>query len=1061
MDDFNHLDGIGSQELLDLFADIDSIPNSNSHTILRNQTGPYASAQSNQLSLNTNQSKTRMNCNTNNANSTLNSNTKGASNTRLNSDTRNKKPDILEKNCRLLKTSTIPQGSFFNFDYFNEIQTKSFEIVYNTNSNFLLVAPTGSGKTVIFELAILSLVQHTKSPKIVYIAPTKALCQERFEDWQSRFKLKVSLITGDITGSTNYNLLITTPEKFDSITRNGKNIYQLVLVDEIHFIKDSSRGSCLEVLLTNLKTRIVAVSATISNINDIANWLNAKMLYFGQEYRPVQLEKHVYGFQVSQSLFAFEDGLKYKLLALISTFWKGKPVLVFCCTRKSVVSTAEYVSEQTSMFNSCASEGINDKKLGALLRKGLCYNDRKIVEQLFFKGRLLCLFTTSTLALGVNLPAHLVIIKGTLQYNFNTGKLEEYSDLDLLQMIGRAGRPQFDKTGTVLILTTSNRKKYIQDIVDESINNFDTAMEWLKSTFLYLRIQKNPGYYQFKKIDKQDGMKSAEYRLESIYNNELNKLVQAGLVKTNPDRSVMSVTKYGDIMSRYYLKFQTIVNFMKLTDYKQSQVFSCLCKAQEFDEIRFRSDKMILNQINKLSGIKYPIKGKVIDLWQKVSLCLQVSIGNVSLSEIKSGTIQSDITNILTIAKRLFRGMKNVLIERGSAEGIISACKLSQAINCQIWPTGTILKQVEGTKILSAVNKIPKPFITVTATACIDIKVGLENSGVTLKMVKSQLISFNLVIYTTTKVIKHVNLSIENLVAGYSINVKSDNLTVDLICNEFVGIDITKSFSKPERSKFFRQESVEFDGDDIWDDVNVVDLITMDPDVNECHHRCLDKSKCLHKCCKCGISQKTLKKRQASRELENLIDIEMEDMSGLPQLKKICVSTKPASSYSKITKNKSSPPSFSPKTTNNIRNTNDNQEKDFRRKTKREIATFDCYIDEDIDMTLVELDQPAVDTENTQLHSLESELYVPFQFDDYIDLYDIDLPQLELSEKVKETYNALHGINTMPRSVSTDAATIPLLPSKEISLQNLKADWNTQTDELDDDDNVDAILNLF
>ncbi|KAJ3270593.1 ATP-dependent DNA helicase MER3 [Terramyces sp. JEL0728] len=1037
MDDFNHLDGIGTQELHELFPELAREQD------LQLLDPVHRSCESNQR------------CQFQNAQQSNN----------------------VLGNTHKIKTSSIANGSFFKFEYFNEIQTKSFDIVYNTRSNFLLVAPTGSGKTVIFELAILSLLRTNTSPKIVYIAPTKALCQERFEDWQKRFSFQVSLITGDVSQSSNYNLLVTTPEKFDSITRTSSTIFHLVLVDEIHFIKDRTRGSCLEVLLTNLEPRIISVSATISNIHDISIWLNAKLLYFGQEYRPVQLQKHVFGFPVNNTLFAFEDGLKYKLFGLISTYWQKKPVLVFCCTRKSVVSTAEYITTQTNMFTSCDAKVV-DKKLGLLLRKGvgfhhggLCYNDRKIVEELFLTGKLLCLFTTTTLAVGVNLPAHLVIIKGTMQYNFNTGKLEEYSDLDLLQMIGRAGRPQFDNAGTVVILTTSNRKKYIEDIADgkdiiesslhlnliehlntqifkQTIASIETAMEWLKATFLYLRIQKNPGYYQFKNIAKEDGLKTAENRLVSIYNTELSRLVDAGFVKTNPDRSIMSVTKYGDIMSRYYLKFQTVVNFTKLSDYKQQKVFNCLCKAQEFDEIRFHSDKAVLNQINKLSGIKYPIKGKVTELWQKVSLCLQVSIGNISLSDIKSSTIQSDITSILSIAKRLLGGMKSIFIEKGEVEGKAIILNLGVGLQfCRKLELSKVftfedlqnqssqnIESMLGTKILASVNKIPRPFIQIHSLSSHEIAVGLENPGTSLRVFKSRQISFQLVIYSSATILKQTNLTVNNLISRYTTRVKSPTITVELICNDYVGIDIIKNCANPETSKFFKSTSIEFEGDDIWNSVNFDDLMDM-ADEKCCNHKCVDKSKCAHKCCNDGVSQRTLKKRQASRDLENLIDID----NGQPNIKK-------NSTIDKADKTLV----INPK--------------------KRLIATFEHYNDSPFsdvfDQTMLGLDSSESTKGNAPIESIENNS--PKITEAYSDLFnfnvntaDFDDIDLQLSDKARETYNKLHGISSVPRSESTDPDTVPLLPSKVIGLQALKEEWNDEADELASQDDLAAIISMF
>jgi ATP-dependent DNA helicase HFM1/MER3 len=106
-------------------------------------------------------------------------------------------------------------------------------------------------------------------------------------------------------------------------------------------------------------------------------------------------------------------------------------------------------------LNTLTSRGV------AFHNAGIPFEDRRAVEYMFINGKIKVLCATSTLAVGVNLPAHLVIIKGTKQYT-NRG-YEEYDVMDIQQMIGRAGRPQFDKFGVAVILTTQEKKDYYQD----------------------------------------------------------------------------------------------------------------------------------------------------------------------------------------------------------------------------------------------------------------------------------------------------------------------------------------------------------------------------------------------------------------------------------------------------------------------------------------------------------------------------------------------------------------------------------------------------------------------
>jgi ATP-dependent DNA helicase HFM1/MER3 len=237
----------------------------------------------------------------------------------------------------LIPTSRLPDRfrTIFPYTYFNAVQSKCFGTIYEKDVNLVVSAPTGSGKTVIFELAICRLVldQRADNWKIVYLAPTKALCYEKSGDWSKKLQnigLKCVLITGDTDQNDQNlvrqaNLIVTTPEKWDSMTRKLKDqerlmqLVRLFLVDEVHILKES-RGATLEAVVSRMKfakqnIRFVTLSATVPNSQDIATWLGlnaqnrhlpAKLEVFGEKFRPVPLEKHVYSIKGVQNDFAFE-----------------------------------------------------------------------------------------------------------------------------------------------------------------------------------------------------------------------------------------------------------------------------------------------------------------------------------------------------------------------------------------------------------------------------------------------------------------------------------------------------------------------------------------------------------------------------------------------------------------------------------------------------------------------------------------------------------------------------------------------------------------------------------
>ncbi len=154
----------------------------------------------------------------------------------------------------------------------------------------------------------------------------------------------------------------------------------------------------------------------------------------------------------------------------------------------------------------------------AIHHAGMNRNDRGLVEDLFAAGHIQVLVSTATLAWGVNLPAHAVIIKGTQVYSPEKGKWAELSPQDVLQMLGRAGRPQYDKFGEGIIITSRTELYYYLSLLNQqlpiesqymtkladnlnaeivlgSVSNVKEAVDWLGYTYLYVRMLRSPSLY--------------------------------------------------------------------------------------------------------------------------------------------------------------------------------------------------------------------------------------------------------------------------------------------------------------------------------------------------------------------------------------------------------------------------------------------------------------------------------------------------------------------------------------------------------------------------------------
>jgi ATP-dependent DNA helicase HFM1/MER3 len=210
---------------------------------------------------------------------------------------------------------------------------------------------------------------------------------------------------------------------------------------------------------------------------------------------------------------------------------------------------------------------------------GLSVEDRRAIEQGFLSGQISIMCSTSTLAVGVNLPCYLVVLKGTCAWS--DGGFKEYADLEVMQMLGRAGRPQFETSACAVILTrkekVSRYRKMMSgeellesclhqnliehlnaEIVLGTVYDVATAAQWLASTFLYVRLKQNPSHYHFREgIDEG----SDEQMLEELCKKDINLLLDARIVERK-DR--LTSTMFGEAMARYYVTFETMKAFMAL-----------------------------------------------------------------------------------------------------------------------------------------------------------------------------------------------------------------------------------------------------------------------------------------------------------------------------------------------------------------------------------------------------------------------------------------------------------------------------------------------------------------
>jgi replicative superfamily II helicase len=392
------------------------------------------------------------------------------------------------------------------------IQIESIQKGLFFGKNFLICTPSGSGKTLIGELAIIHNI-FQKFGKGIYLVPYKAIATEKHKYFiknYQQFGVVTALSIGDFNEDEKVlkdaDIIVTTFEKLDSIIRNtSKNeswITQIatIVVDEVHVLGDSERGFKLESLIIRLLTRLyntqmVCLSATIANPENFCDWLNSlaqnlcenTFQLIKSDIRPVKLK---YGIQVAPNKDSY---IRQRLKQILD---EGGQVLIFMNSRRGTKENAKLFRELTKKrIDEISQKNLEEKikilskipgtssDLRELLADGIAYHnagllpqERHIIESMYNSRDLKVICCTTTLAAGINTPARLVILKDFKQRTVAPGQVETdiqngsnaedywelpgsdngyfipFSNNETFQLLGRAGRPGLDLEGEGIIL---------------------------------------------------------------------------------------------------------------------------------------------------------------------------------------------------------------------------------------------------------------------------------------------------------------------------------------------------------------------------------------------------------------------------------------------------------------------------------------------------------------------------------------------------------------------------------------------------------------------------------
>jgi len=496
------------------------------------------------------------------------------------------------------------------FKKLTEIQKKAYPEIFS-NRNLVVVAPSGAGKTLIAELiALKDIIRdsnneivltanryskkdliETRNAKTIFLVPLRALAEEKanslardYRHFNLKIHMSMSEIDFDEKEIKKCNILISTYERFRTIIGRMPDLVSYVknvIIDEFHLLGNQNRGPVLEAILTTLldKVRLILLSATIANPEEVAKWLEAKLLT--SEERQIPLD-----FDILPTL----DPDKEVQRIIARNITNNCQVLIFSGTRTKAEEYAElhsdFIQKESKLKNKKEDQKIEDflqslslpidtpgnRQLFELAKKGTGFHHaglgrlaRKAVEELFRQNLIKVLFCTETLGAGVNLPAREVIIYDTKRWN------NEWLNRNVFhQIAGRAGRPGYDVYGKCTILVSDSRER--KEIEDR---------------FWHIERKNNHENLFSQKIPKFDIVKS---RLENI--DELEKIVLSLIYNNHPTFANLLV-----------LLNKTFLDFNRRKEVKSSPKKWKQESEELFKVLLLQHDKFSINRLTALEKL--------------------------------------------------------------------------------------------------------------------------------------------------------------------------------------------------------------------------------------------------------------------------------------------------------------------------------------------------------------------------------------------------------------------------------------------------------------------------
>lgn len=529
---------------------------------------------------------------------------------------------------------TIINSAYPYIKEFNPAQKAVIKSGYlEDKSNYIICIPTASGKTVLGVLPALKTILN--GGKAVYAAPLLSIQNEKVQEFKAFEKHGINVGRHP----SNSDLSVMVFESFDALTRFSWNTLRDVdtlIIDEFHMIGEYSRGPTLEAAITRAKIinpsmRIIALSATLRNIEEIEGWLEGKCIE--HDYRPVPLHKEV----LDAEMFNTKNKNDVIVKVLEKSIKDKSQALSFVSTRRFTESLATYVSgkinkkinvEQRKRFKEVADKILEvPKRKGSLptstclklaetCEKGVAFHhaglfneQKEIIEDEFRKGNILMITATPSLMYGVNLPSKTVVIRDHTRWTSNGPQPIPVFDYE--QMSGRAGRPQFDDVGfSYLVAKTMDEaqnlqeyyvegeieltnsklvdnkdaiyKQIIAQIASSLSKNLEELTDFFGKTLYGYQMNNNPSMALF-------AADSIKYELEIA----LEFLLHNGIIRATPEG--LKTTEFGNLIAKSNYSVETAVKIKEyisnITEINVAEFIYALCETPDLPLISFKGRK--------------------------------------------------------------------------------------------------------------------------------------------------------------------------------------------------------------------------------------------------------------------------------------------------------------------------------------------------------------------------------------------------------------------------------------------------------------------------------------